>query len=61
MINYLCIIFTEKSGIPTDKVVGLYKYITDNCENLELIGLMTIGQYGFDCSERPNPDFCVCI
>lgn len=53
--------FTEKNGIPTDKVVDLCKHVIDKCENLELIGLMTIGQYGFDCSQGPNPDFLVLI
>lgn len=53
--------FLEKSGISTDAVVDLYKHIIDKCEHLQLIGLMTIGQYGYDCSQGPNPDFLVFI
>lgn len=51
--------FTEKSGVTTDSVVDLYKFIIEKCDHLELIGLMTIGQYGYDCSQGPNPDFLV--
>lgn len=51
----------EKNGISTDKVVDLYKYVIDKCEHLEVIGLMTIGQYGYDCSQGPNPDFLALI
>lgn len=29
----------------------------EKCPNLELLGLMTIGQYGYDVSNGPNPDF----
>ncbi|VVC25775.1 Pyridoxal phosphate homeostasis protein,PLP-binding barrel,Alanine racemase, N-terminal [Cinara cedri] len=51
----------EKNGISSDKVVDLYKYVIDNCQYLEPIGLMTIGQYGYDCSNGPNPDFLALI
>jgi hypothetical protein len=54
-------IITEKNGVSTNEVVDLYKHIIDKCENLKLIGLMTIGQYGYDCSLGPNPDFLVII
>lgn len=57
--NMLEIFISEKNGISTDKVIDLYKYIIDKCEHLEVIGLMTIGQYGYDCSQGPNPDFLV--
>lgn len=53
--------FTEKNGITTDEVTNLYKHIIDKCEHIEVIGLMTIGQYGYDCSQGPNPDFLVFI
>ncbi|KAL4149772.1 hypothetical protein QTP88_003639 [Uroleucon formosanum] len=51
----------EKSGVTTDSVVDLYKFIIEKCDHLELIGLMTIGQYGYDCSQGPNPDFLALI
>lgn len=40
-------------------MLDLYKHIIEKCEYLDLIGLMTIGQYGYDCSRGPNPDFLV--
>lgn len=40
-------------------MVDFYKFIVEKCDCLELIGLMTIGQYGYDCSQGPNPDFLV--
>ncbi|XP_060879992.1 pyridoxal phosphate homeostasis protein isoform X1 [Metopolophium dirhodum] len=51
----------EKSGVTTDTVVDLYKFIIEKCDHLELIGLMTIGQYGYDCSQGPNPDFLALV
>ncbi|XP_025208992.1 pyridoxal phosphate homeostasis protein isoform X1 [Melanaphis sacchari] len=51
----------EKFGTTTDSVVDLYKFIIEKCDYLELIGLMTIGQYGYDCSQGPNPDFLTLI
>uniref|UniRef100_A0A2S2NA85 Pyridoxal phosphate homeostasis protein n=1 Tax=Schizaphis graminum TaxID=13262 RepID=A0A2S2NA85_SCHGA len=51
----------EKSGITTDSVVDFYKFIIEKCDHLELIGLMTIGQYGYDCSQGPNPDFLALV
>lgn len=51
----------EKSGITTDTVIDLYKFIIEKCDHLELIGLMTIGQYGYDCSQGPNPDFLALV
>lgn len=37
--------------------VALYEHVLNNCPDLELLGLMTIGQYGYDVSQGPNPDF----
>lgn len=46
-----------KSGVEPSEVLDLVKHIRDNCKNLNLRGLMTIGQYGYDYSKGPNPDF----
>lgn len=60
--NILFLIFViEKNGISTDKAIDLYKHIIENCKHLEVIGLMTIGQYGYDCTQGPNPDFLVLV
>lgn len=53
--------FIEKNGVSTDAVIDLYSHIIEKCEYLDPIGLMTIGQYGYDCSLGPNPDFLVYI
>lgn len=50
----------EKNGVAPDKVRELFDFINDKCKSLKLEGLMTIGAYGFDYSQGPNPDF-VCI
>lgn len=44
---------------PSD-VLKLATHIRENCENLQLEGLMTIGKYGYNPADGPNPDF-VCL
>lgn len=47
----------EKSGIPPAEAIDLYRHIIGTCKNLNLMGIMTIGQFGHDYSAGPNPDF----
>lgn len=47
----------EKSGCEPEEAVSLVKYVNECCKNLEFVGLMTIGVYGYDTSLGPNPDF----
>ncbi|CAK9808874.1 Pyridoxal phosphate homeostasis protein [Anthophora quadrimaculata] len=47
----------EKNGCEITHVSSLVKHIIDNCKNLEFMGLMTIGMFGYDVSKGPNPDF----
>ncbi|KAL1137690.1 hypothetical protein AAG570_009386 [Ranatra chinensis] len=47
----------EKSGCSPKEVNELASHIFKNCKNLNLFGLMTIGQFGYDSSKGPNPDF----
>ncbi|EFA09643.1 Proline synthase co-transcribed bacterial homolog protein-like Protein [Tribolium castaneum] len=47
----------EKSGIEPNEVVDLTKFVLNECPNLHLEGLMTIGKFGYDISNGPNPDF----
>lgn len=47
----------EKHGCDAAQAPALAKYIIDSCPNLKFIGLMTIGMYGYDCANGPNPDF----
>lgn len=37
--------------------MNLVRFIRDECQHLQLMGLMTIGAYGYDVSSGPNPDF----
>ncbi|CAB0029434.1 unnamed protein product [Trichogramma brassicae] len=46
-----------KSGCELENTSTMVKYILDQCPNLEFKGLMTIGEYGYDMSRGPNPDF----
>ncbi|KAG7278436.1 hypothetical protein CRUP_038731 [Coryphaenoides rupestris] len=46
-----------KHGLPPEDTVNTVKHILSQCTALHFFGLMTIGRYGFDLSEGPNPDF----
>ena len=50
---------SDKNGVEPPETKNLVKHIVDNCPNLELCGLMTIGAYDYDISLGPNPDFLV--
>ncbi|XP_041955019.1 pyridoxal phosphate homeostasis protein isoform X1 [Alosa sapidissima] len=47
----------SKHGLPPADTVNTVKHIVSNCPTLHFAGLMTIGRYGYDLSEGPNPDF----
>ncbi|XP_026323100.1 pyridoxal phosphate homeostasis protein [Hyposmocoma kahamanoa] len=46
-----------KSGIEPFESVTMVEYVLKNCPSLKFNGLMTIGQYDYDMSLGPNPDF----
>ncbi|CAG5014199.1 unnamed protein product [Parnassius apollo] len=46
-----------KNGIEPSETCKLVEYVLKNCPHLEFVGLMTIGQYDYDVSKGPNPDF----
>lgn len=50
----------EKSGVDPEKLQELFDFVNEKCDALQLEGLMTIGAFGFDYSQGPNPDF-VCL
>ncbi|XP_024941710.1 pyridoxal phosphate homeostasis protein isoform X2 [Cephus cinctus] len=50
----------EKNGCDVKDVLSFTKYVIENCKNLEFTGLMTIGMFGYDLNNGPNPDF-VCL
>ncbi|KAJ3643408.1 hypothetical protein Zmor_026121 [Zophobas morio] len=50
----------EKNGAPPSDVIKLTNYVLKECPNLHLEGLMTIGRFGYDPKDGPNPDF-VCL
>ncbi|XP_011298871.1 proline synthase co-transcribed bacterial homolog protein [Fopius arisanus] len=47
----------EKSGCDVGQASALVKYVLENCKNLNFMGVMTIGAYGYDPATGPNPDF----
>ncbi|KAK1154140.1 pyridoxal phosphate homeostasis protein [Acipenser oxyrinchus oxyrinchus] len=47
----------SKHGLPPGDTVAAVQHIVSRCTALEFVGLMTIGRYGYDLSEGPNPDF----
>ncbi|KAA0191585.1 hypothetical protein HAZT_HAZT006869, partial [Hyalella azteca] len=47
----------QKSGVAPGEVTQLTEHVINNCPNLNLLGLMTIGAYDYDLSLGPNPDF----
>ncbi|XP_032689777.1 pyridoxal phosphate homeostasis protein [Odontomachus brunneus] len=46
-----------KNGCDIAETPALVKYIINTCPNLKFIGLMTIGVFGHDIANGPNPDF----
>ena len=54
------IVIIEKNGCDIAQVSTLVKYVLENCSNLNFMGLMTIGMYGYDIKDGPNPDF-ICL
>ncbi|KAJ8982838.1 hypothetical protein NQ317_014227 [Molorchus minor] len=50
----------EKEGIKPSDVCDLTKYVLEECSNLRLDGLMTIGRFGYNPEDGPNPDF-ICL
>lgn len=48
-----------KHGLPPDETVSTVKHIVSQCSALQFSGLMTIGRYGYDLTQGPNPDFQV--
>ncbi|XP_078095788.1 pyridoxal phosphate homeostasis protein isoform X2 [Mustelus asterias] len=51
----------SKHGLSVAETVETVRHILTNCPNLEFVGLMTIGRYGYDLREGPNPDFQVLV
>lgn len=47
----------NKSGVDPQEVPALFEHMRENCKALETVGLMTIGEFGYDYSKGPNPDF----
>ncbi|XP_029161464.1 pyridoxal phosphate homeostasis protein isoform X1 [Nylanderia fulva] len=47
----------EKNGCNITQVSTLVKHIINNCHNLKFMGLMTIGMFGYNIANGPNPDF----
>ncbi|XP_072512659.1 pyridoxal phosphate homeostasis protein isoform X2 [Salminus brasiliensis] len=47
----------SKHGLPPDETINTIKHIVSQCPSLDFAGLMTIGRYGYDLSNGPNPDF----
>lgn len=55
----LCVILflSAKNGIEPTETTKVVEHVLKNCPNLDFKGLMTIGQYDYDTSKGPNPDF----
>ncbi|CAH2269162.1 jg1696 [Pararge aegeria aegeria] len=46
-----------KNGVEPSQATNLVEYVIKKCTDLNFKGLMTIGQYDYDTSLGPNPDF----
>lgn len=51
----------EKSGIEPEEAEGLAKHIMDECEQLQLYGIMTIGALATSQGQGENQDFKVML
>ena len=38
----------------------MVRHVLEKCDQLELMGIMTIGAFDHDLTKGPNPDFQVC-
>uniref|UniRef100_A0A6I8N7G3 Pyridoxal phosphate homeostasis protein n=2 Tax=Ornithorhynchus anatinus TaxID=9258 RepID=A0A6I8N7G3_ORNAN len=47
----------SKHGLLPADTVATVEHINTKCPSLEFVGLMTIGSFGHDLSQGPNPDF----
>ncbi|XP_045316700.1 pyridoxal phosphate homeostasis protein isoform X1 [Leopardus geoffroyi] len=47
----------SKHGLLPSETVAMVEHINAKCPSLEFVGLMTIGSFGHDLSQGPNPDF----
>ncbi|XP_035555826.1 pyridoxal phosphate homeostasis protein isoform X3 [Canis lupus baileyi] len=50
-----------KHGLLPSETVSMVEHINAKCPSLEFVGLMTIGSFGHDLSQGPNPDFQVLL
>ncbi|XP_046972909.1 pyridoxal phosphate homeostasis protein [Vanessa cardui] len=46
-----------KNGVEPSQVTELVEHVLKKCPDLDFKGLMTIGQYDYDKTQGPNPDF----
>ncbi|XP_075412816.1 pyridoxal phosphate homeostasis protein isoform X1 [Tenrec ecaudatus] len=51
----------SKHGLPPSETIAVVEHINAKCPSLEFVGLMTIGSFGHDLSQGPNPDFQVLV
>ncbi|XP_064333536.1 pyridoxal phosphate homeostasis protein isoform X2 [Camelus dromedarius] len=51
----------SKHGLLPSETVAMVEHINAKCPSLEFVGLMTIGSFGHDLSQGPNPDFQVLL
>ncbi|XP_067857089.1 pyridoxal phosphate homeostasis protein [Heptranchias perlo] len=51
----------SKHGLSAEETVDTVRHVLTSCPSLEFVGLMTIGRYGYDLSQGPNPDFQVLV
>ncbi|XP_005398471.1 PREDICTED: proline synthase co-transcribed bacterial homolog protein isoform X2 [Chinchilla lanigera] len=47
----------SKHGLAPSEMLTLVEHLNAKCPSLEFVGLMTIGSFGHDLSQGPNPDF----
>ncbi|XP_053407689.1 pyridoxal phosphate homeostasis protein-like [Mercenaria mercenaria] len=47
----------SKSGCDKETMVQLATFVREKCPCLEFAGIMTIGAYGYNIEDGPNPDF----
>ncbi|XP_066449095.1 pyridoxal phosphate homeostasis protein [Eleutherodactylus coqui] len=51
----------SKHGLHPSDTVELIRHLREKCPGLEFVGLMTIGSFGHDLAQGPNPDFQVLL
>lgn len=60
-LSFLISILAAKTGMKPEECLDVAKFVVEECKQLRLLGLMTIGSPDRDVEDGINPDFEVIV